>query len=146
MIKITEKVWVGNSRGEETAAESGEIGAVLNVAKDMRPTHKWPTIEYAHVCLIDGPGNRLSAYCAAVLQLSAMVKDGKTVLVCCHSGSRALAVAMMHWNLTARKSWDMLKAVLDERYDEFSGVAEPHSAHKCAFAEMDWTTLAKLVQ
>ncbi len=138
VLKITDRLWVGDSRDERTA----KMDAVLNVAKDLRPTRGWPVVEYYHVGLVDGPGNRLSTYCAAVMVLSAMSDDDKHVLVCCHDGrSRSMAVAMMYLGMEWAAEWDGIVAQLSERFDD---LPEPHEAHKAAFDRINFGALKSL--
>lgn len=137
MMKFADNLWVGNSRDEQTA----DVDAVLNVAKDLAPTRGWPKVDYMHVGLVDGPGNPLSAYCAAVLALATLMRTGKRVLVNCHEGrSRSVSVAIMYLALVANcRSWDDQVAVLRERID--SELPVPHPAHREAFDSIDWTSI-----
>ena len=137
---MTDDLWIGDS-GDESHADLGfwKVRAILNVAQDMPPTRGWPDVEYSHVGLIDGPGNSLAAYHAAVLVLEALLKRGRT-LVCCHTGGRALAVALMHLHLTGGRGWDERLALLRERADR--DLLDPHEAHKTAFNKMNWRLLA----
>lgn len=138
MIRITDKLWVGNSFDERSA----EVDAVLNVAKDLRPTRGWPDVEYVHIGLVDGPGNPLSAYCAAVLSLASLLGVGKHVLVNCHEGrSRSVSVAVMYLGLTTARGWDEVMGQLRERFDN---LPEPHESHKAAFNRINFGALKSL--
>jgi protein-tyrosine phosphatase len=139
MIEITDKLWVGDSSDERTA----KVDAVLNVARDMRPTRGWPSVEYVHAGLEDGPGNPPSTYCAAVLSLATLVGAGKHVLVACHSGrSRSLAVAMMYEGMMSGRNW---WSVLDQLRERFDDLPEPHEAHKEAWKRINWEALRLMV-
>lgn len=136
MIRIAENLWVGNSIDGELA----EVRAVLNVARDLRIKRGWPSIEYAQVGLVDGPGNSLSSYVAAVLTLVAMMKTGKDVLVHCHEGkSRSVAVALMYLCLVGGQDWDTRLAGIREHVDV--DVPDPHPAHREAFDKIQWGIL-----
>lgn len=141
MIKLTDNLWVGNS-SSTTVANTPllNIGAVLNVACDLRGEYGWPDIEYAQVGLIDGPGNPPCAYAAAALTL-AMLLDRHNVLVYCHTGSRAVAVALMYLNMVSNHGWDEWYTLLCER----AGIdlPIPHPAHKTVFDGIDWKTVGE---
>jgi hypothetical protein len=140
MIRLTDNLWIGDSADEERAdLAAAKIGVVLNVAQDLHGTRGWLYgIEYAQVGLIDGPGNPLAAYHAAVLALAVLLKRGR-VLLCCHTGGRALAVAIMYLHLTSGRGWDSWLASLRERVD--SDLPELHEAHRAAFDRMNWQLL-----
>ena len=145
MIRLTDDIWIGDSADEQVAdVESSSILAILNVAQDMHSTRGWRDgVESAHAGLIDGPGNTLSAYYAAVLMLHSLV-ERRRVLVCCHSGGRALAVTAMYMNLTADRDWDELISVLRERVDP--ELPEVNPAHRGAFDEMNWGLLRGMIK
>lgn len=119
-------IWIGDS----TAETKAHVSAILNVAQDLAPTRGWAKVEVMHVGLIDGPGNEIAAYCSAVLALHALLKK-HNVLVCCHSGGRALAVVLMHLCLTSGRSWENWLIALQERID--GALPEVNSAHRDAF-------------
>lgn len=161
MIRITKAIWVGDSEDEKRAyVEEGGIGAVLNVAQDFQPTNGWAhDIEYMHVGLIDGPGNTLSAYYAAVLALSSLLTRAG-VLVCCHIGGRSVAVVIMYLHATGAFGWDGYSTIMFDDFSSRTGWAEriaalnrmagyplppPHEMHAQAFAQMDWRSLRKLL-
>lgn len=138
MIQVTDRIFVGNSH-DEKHAQLKEDSAVLNVAFDKAATRGWGTgIEYAQVGLVDGPGNELGNYVAAVLSLSFLLKRRKDVLVCCHKGqSRSVAVVMMYLHLVNGQDW----ATLLERIKKLGTklqVPNPHEAHRFAFESIDW--------
>lgn len=128
MIQITTNLWVGDSSDE---ARCKGITAILNVAVDLpRTTFK---VLYAQCGLVDGPGNRLNAYRAAILMLMSLLEDNHKVLVCCHSGSRALAVCIMFMHQMTGQSWEQLVELLSERY---YFLPEIHEAHYIAYKEI----------
>jgi hypothetical protein len=137
VIRLTDTIWIGDS-----ADSILRVNAVLNVAQDLRGAVGWPDVEYMQVGLIDGPGNPLTTYYAAVLALSTLVKRHRRTLVCCHTGGRSLAVAMMYLNTTAGHDWEGLLGLLRERVDV--GLPVPHGAHKVAFGMIDWKLLARI--
>ena len=109
MIQLTDKVWIGDSDdGKYTDLVEPVVGAVLCVAQDLTPpnTRLWPTTEYAHVGLIDGPGNLPCAYIAAIVTLHLLLDRHPAVLVYCHGGGRALAVTLMYTILRRGKVSD----------------------------------------
>lgn len=145
MIRLTDHIWLGHATDEGNAdLEAEGVTAILNVAQDLQATRGWKNgIEYAHVGLIDGPGNPLSAYCAAVLALDSLLKRNDQVLVCCHAGSRSLAVILMHLNLAGRNGWDGCLDILRERVDWT--LPTPHAAHRAAFDKLNWRFLSSII-
>lgn len=142
MIKLTDDgLWVSpiNQVRMDSLSRFG-IGAMLNVAQDLNIVVGWPTIEYMQVGLIDGPGNPLSAYSSAVLALETLLTRHKT-LVCCHGGSRSMAVVLMYLHLVSDKGWTDLFEILSEKVDKLLPV--PNDVHKEAFDVMDWKALRK---
>ena len=137
MIQITDALYIGDSHDEAHAnLDMLQIEAILNVAQDLHGTRGWTDrVEYMQVGLIDGPGNPLSAYYAATLALATLLKRSR-VLVCCHSGGRSLAVAIMHMNMTYKRSWSEQFDVLRERLD--TELPSVHVAHELAFNKMNW--------
>lgn len=122
MIQVTDDIWIGDSIAE---SDSGLMTAILNVAIDLRRTN--PLTPYAQCPLIDGPGNNLSAYRAAVLMLMSFLDDGHKVLVCCHEGGRALAVVLMYLHLQTGTSYSELLKILQERTEVT--LPQIHEAH-----------------
>ncbi len=145
MIRLTDHIWLGHAPDEENADLDTEgISAVLNVAQDLQATRGWMHgIDYMQVGLIDGPGNPLAAYYAAVLALETLLRRHDQVLVCCHAGSRSLAVVLMHLNLVGRNGWDGCVAILHERVDWTLPV--PHAAHRAAFDRLNWRWLDSVI-
>ncbi len=163
MIKITEdlrsnkevglgSIWIGNSDDESSYQFMlPGISAILNVAVDLKPTKSCSdNIEVAQVGLIDGPGNELLVYVSAVLELRSMLRKHRGVLVCCHDGGRALAVATMHLFLaytsaqcTWAPTWEGMLDLMKERV----GIPLPkvHEAHKEAFGKIRWRLLSGLM-
>ena len=143
MIQVADNLWAGNSTDERKA----EVGSILNVAKDLVPTRGWAQgINYFHVGLVDGPGNPIESYYAAVMSLVSLAKLGGKVMVCCHGGkSISLAVAMMYLQITTEGSyeWDNLLQMVRERND--TDIPEPNKAHKLAFDRLNWTLLGEIV-
>lgn len=157
MIKITDKVWIGNSADEEYVTQADltyhGIGAILNVARDMVSTRGWNHgLEVMHVGLVDGPGNIPVTYVAAVLALRSLVQR-HNVLVCCHSSSRSLAVVIMYLSMTQdshtwpgewRAGWDGWMKWVRSRVS--CGLPEVHEAHEEAFNKITWSLLKGLME
>lgn len=138
-------LWVGDGEDEKWVVDrSKHISACLCVAQDMMTYHHWGSgLECAHVGLIDGPGNELAAYYAAILTLHTLLRR-HNVLVCCHSATRSLAVAIMYLNVGARRGWDGWLEVLHERSE--SVLMLPHEAHREAFDRLNWKVLGELLR
>jgi hypothetical protein len=147
--KITDYIWVGNSEDEKSAlrlAQFDVIDSVLIVANDMwyssgLASNRW--LQQMHVGIVDGPGNMLVTYHAAVLALASLVAQGHRVMVCCHSCSRSLAIVIMYQYLMGDgPSWDeaveRLKVI-------FNKMPELHEAHRRAFYVMDWGMLTRVL-
>lgn len=100
MLHVEEGLWVGGATDIGNALAVG-VKAILNVAQDLSQplAPSWPKVEYAHIGLIDGPGNEIGDYCAAMLFLKALCRRCKKVLVYDHANRRALVVALMYLNL-----------------------------------------------
>lgn len=110
MLKLTEELWIGDSTAEQHAKD---MGAILNVAHDLVPTRSWNKA-YMHVGLVDGPGNEVYAYCSAIFALHALLQKG-SVLVCCHTGSRALAISLMYLAFTGEHTIETRFQALQEQ-------------------------------
>lgn len=147
MIKITDRIWVGDALDEEHLdLQVHDIGGILNVAHDMQATRGWGCgVEYMQVGLVDGPGNTTAAYCAAVLALHAMLARHRRVMVCCHSESRSLSVAVFYINaVSSERKWSELTDILKEALDrELPNINE---AHQQAFKTINWRSVNKLMR
>lgn len=123
--------------GNSSDVSRCEFSAVLNVTVDYWPIHYSTEIEYATVGLIDGPGNDLAAYHAAVLKLCSLLRH-HTVLVHDHNGaSQAVAVCIMTLHLLHRRGWTYWQEKIGR---------EPHEAHKHAFNRMNWRLLTSVLE
>lgn len=140
MIQVDAGLWVGDSHDGDRADESDvSFGAVLCVAQDLEGLVGWGLgIEYMQVGLIDGPGNVMAAYHAAVLALVVLMRRHEVVLVYCHTGGRALAVAIMYLCLTGWRGWGWWENALRENNDDLPQV---HEAHRAAFDKINWRLL-----
>lgn len=149
MIKVLDKIWIGNSADCHPAGASGlhriGIHGVLNVAYDLpsRASVGRPDFAYHHVGLLDGPGNEIVDYYAAVLILESLARAGNT-LVCCHSGSRSLAVALIYQNVTFCRTWNECLEMIKERTD--FDLPDCHEAHQEAFKKINWKALGVLMR
>lgn len=140
MIMLTDNLYIGGAT-DTIEIDQRRIGALLNVAQDLRSEVGWPTFEYMQVGLIDGPGNPDSTYIAAVLALVTLLKR-HSVLVCCHEGGRSLAVCIMYMECYFTRGWNAWVELMSER----AGIdlPVPNKVHKAAFDKMDWKILRKL--
>ncbi len=146
MIEVAEGIWVGDSDDEQEVLDSG-TECVLVVAHDMQPTMGYGDgVEYMQVGLVDGPGNPLATYHAAVLALVILARKGR-VLVCCHDGGRSLAVVIMYLYLTGNgPSWDeALERLRAKSRDRFCSIPDIHPIHEKAFHLMDWGFLSRVL-
>ncbi len=153
MIRLNEKILVGTS-DDGHLKDNPEVKAVLNVAHDLRGVKCWPRVEYAQVGLMDGPGNEVSTYCAALMALLSLERRYDRILVYDHSGSRALAVVIMYTALTEgkvaervdfmrRRSWDEILLDLSSRAGK--RLAEPNPEHRKAFYDLPYGILEALL-
>lgn len=156
MIKINNNICIGDS---DDVIDFGRvqklysIKALFNVAQDLHIPIGWPDIEYAQVGLIDGPGNVPSVYHAAVLTLAMLIKRHKVVMVCCHSGTRSVAVIAMYMSLSAiigqgwpgdwQVSWYGWLSWM--RSQSGQDIPVPHDEHKKAFDMMNWRLLTTVM-
>lgn len=144
MNRITDSIWLGNS--SDVVAAVGKVDAMLNCAHDLPCTRQWGHVYSAHCGLVDGPGNRMSAYYSAVAQLGALILTGKKVLVYCHDGeSRSAAVVMMYLYATdgGKRGWDHWRKFILLRHPLRHD--RPVPAHKLAFVNLDWLLLNSVV-
>ena len=148
IAKVTDNIWIGNSDAEKSVGRTQPpINCVLVVAHDMVPTNNWRrrAEEYMQVGLIDGPGNPLAAYHAAVLALATLVRrrENCRILVCDHGGGRSLAVVVMYLYLVGDgPSWDECIERLKVREKDLPTV---HDMHRKAFFLMDWSMLSRVL-
>lgn len=158
MIEITERIWIGVAKDEREVdlAKLG-IAAILNVAQDMQGTRGWAwRFEAAHVGLIDGPGNPLFAYSAAILTLHTLLDRHDKVMVFCHNGGRSLAVVLMYLILKRGKGNTQFSTFLscwttwDGMLEYLKAICGPklptiHAAHKEAFEKLSLSLLEGLI-
>lgn len=148
MLEVANNLWIGDSGDEKfIARHRPPMDAVLVVANDLVPTNDWrDKLEYMHIGLLDGPGNPLAGYHAAVLGLVALLKrkEGAKVMVCDHDGGRALAVAIMALYLFGDcPSWDEAIGRLRANH---SKVPDVNPAHRRAFFLMDWGFMLRVLK
>lgn len=141
MIMLADNLYIGGAT-DTIEVDQRRIGAILNVAQDLRSGIGWPDFEYMQVGLIDGPGNSVCAYSAAVLALNTLTSKYGT-LVFCHEGGRSTAVSIMYMEFLFNRGWDRWVEMLSER----AGIdlPVPHKAHRAAFDKMNWKSLRKVV-
>ena len=132
MNQICDHIWIGNSGDARNVHALNAIGinAILNCAFDLRSHLGWPDFIAAQCGLIDGPGNGLDAYRAAMHQLSNLA-EARTVLVHCHEGrSRSAFVVLCYLRtLGIVDSFDSGHTYLRERRPDVS----IHPAHAEAY-------------
>lgn len=151
MIQIDRKLWIGDSKSPSQCLKVN-TECVLNVAQDLPILISWPIVEYAQVGLIDGPGNPIGLYHAAILTLMSLQKKGVT-LVCCHDGGRSLAIGIMYLNLiypsgtsssyTNGCGWDGWINILSKRIKE--ELPKVHEIHKEIFDKIQWRFLSSII-
>ncbi len=154
ILHLSDKIWIGDSDAGKNILETG-MEAALNVAQDLYHKSGWPDIEYTHIGLVDGPGNPVCAYCAAILALHTLVERGyDCILVYCHDGGRSLAVVVMYLVLRRGKTsshptflnywvgWDKIIAELAATLDD--PLPAIHEAHKRAFDKLPLAFLEQL--
>lgn len=136
MLEFSDRVWIGDSHAERSdALKAFGITGILIAAHDMPPTKGWlDECMVARVPIIDGPGNSSAMYAAAVTTLHALLVK-RSVLVCCHTGGRARAIATLYMALMARREWDEVESVVAERVD-LSHFPVVNSAHKQVLKEL----------
>lgn len=143
MIRIDENIWIDGSGAGWRDVRRAKITAVLNVARDLLGTIGWPDVEYAQVGLVDGPGNLPADYCSAVSALYSLSNRHRT-LVCCHTGSRSLAVVLMLSSIISSSSWDEALKLLNERVDQ--DLPSVHEAHREVFENTSWVALRAILR
>jgi hypothetical protein len=145
VIRITDSIWVGTSRDDyDLDTEESGITAALNVAQDLRGMNGWPDVEYMQVGLIDGPGNEISDYCAAVLCLKVLIRRHDGIMVFDHNGCRALVVVLMYLNLIGGQrrpeptGWSHWPTWEERAAEVNTKIPRPHAAHIEMFNKMPW--------
>lgn len=152
MIQVARSLLVGSATDARTKFVGVE--AMLNVAIDLHWWEKLEEMEYAHVGLIDGPGNEVCDYCAAVLCLKKLMRVYNGVMVYDHDGRRALVISLMYLNLAGGRvrpdpmGWSRWPTWV-ERCGMVSksigrGLPDVSRAHIDAFDKMPWGVLEVL--
>ena len=147
MIKITDKIWLGSSHDAEHAdLKPDKITAILSCVHDLEGKRGWTDgVEFAQCGLVDGPGNTMAAYHAAVLRLAAFVLGGRKTLVHDHHGmSQAVfAVICVLQLLEGRMGWDHWLNVIKDKQAILDG--NPHEEHCKAFNRLNWRLLSSVL-
>jgi hypothetical protein len=146
MTKLTDNLWLGNSSDAACAdLNTDAISTILNVAHDLPSARNWNHgIEYSQVGLVDGPGNSLAAYHAAVLKLAAFLANSRRCLCHCHEGRSTSAfccIAVLHL-LGQRRGWDHWHAFVKNLRPEVS----VHEEHRRAFNRLNWRLLTSVME
>ena len=158
MTRIDEKVWVGDS-DDGHLKDNPEFSAVLNVAHDLEGVLSWPEVEYMQVGLVDGPGNEVITYCAAIVALVALTQKHDKILMYDHNGGRALAVALMYLTVLEgkivkrvgnptlfphrRRGWE--EHIFDLRTKHTGKLPDSNAAHVAAFYKIPYDILEVLL-
>jgi hypothetical protein len=149
VTKITDMIWLGDSHDAMHAdLKVDGITAILNVACDLEGKRGWSKgIEYAQCGLMDGPGNNMASYYAAVMMLASLVRAGKRTLVHCHKGqSRSPAVVIMYLHLEHRRGWDYWRKMIADLRPKMNEEGQfPHLEHRKAFDRMNWRLLSSVI-
>ena len=149
MIQVNDKLWIGNTIDEANLDfDVKGITGILMVAHDMQQLNRYrltakSEVEYMQVGLIDGPGNTMMAYHAAVLALAAIIKR-RQVMVCCHGMERSIAVVAMYLRLTQGRGWDWWVGKLCGMLDNDAPTI--HEEHKLAFYKLNWRLLNTVIE
>ena len=149
LTKITDCLWIGNSTDAVKADLHGNgISALMNCAHDLEGERGWNDhVEYAQCGLVDGPGNTMMAYHAAVMKLAALVMGGRKPLVYDHEGhsqSVAITICVLHI-LNGRRGWDYWRSFIVERGHELPD-DKPHPEHLTAFNRINWRVLMGVLE
>lgn len=154
MIEITPHLWIGSS-GDAEHANLSEVGitALLNVAHDLEGKRGHSDgLLYAQCGLMDGPGNVIAVYHAAVLMLSVLRNktsrdEGRKVLVYDHNGSsNAVAAVIMYLHVTRRMGWEYWLKIIAEKFAIPVEDARVNSAHRDAFNRINWRLLSSVIE
>lgn len=166
MIRLTDELWIGVSndaylekREQIVKAcnnlKSVGVTAILNVAHDLRCSLGWPDFECAQVGIVDGPGNEISGYCAAILALVSLRRKHDKVIIYDHDGGRSLAIALMYLNLVSGKqqpvsmflgrwlTWGERLLTVDDSVRSL--LPKVHPAHIEAFTKIPYGLLEALL-
>lgn len=147
MTEITKNLWLGNSKDATDAdLKKAKINAIFNVANDLQGRRGWTDgITYSQCGLVDGPGNSPAAYHAAILQLAALIDNGKSVLVHGHMGySRSAFIVICHMHIHhGRLGFDHWRNFIAGKHHLPDGM--PHPAHRSAFDRLNWRLMAAVL-
>lgn len=144
----------GKGRTVADTLRSMRIDGLLNTAKDLQSHVGWlDRIDHMQIGLVDGPGNPPAAYNAAILALTTLCERCDNVMVYCHDGGRALAVALMYLSLKGGQrrpsvtgwshwlTWDEI--VCEVGKDK--KLPKVHAAHIEAYAKIPFGLLEALL-
>ncbi len=146
MTNVFPNIWLGNSRDmHEADLRKHKVDAILNTAHDLECNRGWPDgVLYVKCGLVDGPGNTMAAYHAAVLMLCSIVTGGRKVLVSDHdAGSRACAVIIMAMHAMRRMGWEHWAKIIAEKTGREVAV---HLEHRKAFNRINWRLMSSVFE
>ncbi len=146
MTRLTDYIWIGDSADAASSdLNEPKIAVLFNCAHDLQCIRGWVHgVEYVHVGLVDGPGNSLATYTAALLRLCSVVLGKQRVLVYDHDGgSRATALVIMCMHALHRRGWvhwlEWVRSKLDQQ-------VAPHDAHFHAFNAVNWRLVSQTLE
>lgn len=153
MTQITDQLWLGTASDLDPSDHNRYpvlitgCEAVLNCAHDLMCIEfdVLIMVEYAHVGLVDGPGNSMVDYHAAMLKLCSMLLRGKITSVHDHDiTSRSVAVVIMALHALHRRGWDHWLSVIREKCD--LPLLTPHEQHFRAFNKINWRLVSTVLE
>lgn len=160
---MTDNLWAGDNYDAEHETKNLKwLKCMLNVSSDMHIKRIVDGITYAQCGLIDGPGNLLAAYHAAVLMLHNLLSKGPTMVVDPEGTTRPVVIAIMYLHLTQRMGWDHWLGIIREKYKkgftrtviedgiekniQISSACALSDAHKSAFNRTNWRLLSTVTE
>jgi protein-tyrosine phosphatase len=115
LSRITDKLFIGDSGDAKNLDHLQEvpINGVLNVAFDLdvKEDYYHRGISAHKVGLIDGPGNKIGDYYAAVLKLDSLLKTKNQVMIHCHAGVSRSPFVTAVWMVASGLAGDFDDAV-----------------------------------
>ena len=152
IIRVTDLVWIGESSDLDPGAEDRihpafqGIKVVFNCAADL-DTHNLfgDVVEYVHLGLVDGPGNTMADYHAALLKLCGILCKKQRVMVHDHEiGSRTVALVIMALHAMYRRGWDYWLGIIREKTNKSD--LTPHLEHRKAFNRVNWRLVSSILE
>ena len=143
VIQVTDDLWIGNNHDVEYESLV-DVNSVLNVASDMIIRRPVGNITYAHCGIVDGPGNLLATYHAAILMLHTLVSSRGATLVVDHDGTtRSVVISIMYLHSLRRMGWDHWLGVIQSKCKDDISL---HTSHRTAFNRINWRLLSTVIE